>query len=68
MDKIQALQSVKKSFLGLPAKSSFDPTEPSTRYKFDYELPLHNMHENAVKIDKKNGNTKWQDAIKDEIE
>lgn len=29
---------------------------------------MHNKHNNAVKLDKKNGNSKWQDTIKAEIE
>ena len=29
---------------------------------------MHNKHKNAIKLDPKNSNTKWQDAIKAEID
>ena len=32
------------------------------RYKYGYEVPRN--YEDAVRIDRQNGNTKWQDAVK----
>ena len=34
-------------------------------YKYGYELPKN--YEHAVQLDKRNGNTKWQDAVKLEM-
>ncbi len=37
----------------------------ATCYKYGYEVPKN--YEHAVKLDAKNGNTKWQDAISLEL-
>ena len=36
----------------------------SPRYKCGYELPRNGDYNHAKELDRRNGNTKWQDAIK----
>ena len=38
------------------------------RHKYSYELPRNKNYEHALELDKKNGNTKWRDTVKLELE
>ena len=40
----------------------------TSRCKFGYEVPRNNDYEHALSIDKRNGGSKWADAIRLEIE
>ena len=56
-----------KKLLRITNQAKLQSNLTAPRYKFGYELPRNNLHETAVLLDKKNNNTKSQDAITSEI-
>ena len=66
--RFERLVKLKKKLLKFTNQAKLRSYRNPSKNKFGHESPLHNSHENAIKLDKNNGNTKWQDATKSEIE
>ena len=66
--RFKRLAKREKKLLKLANQAKLRSCRTSPRHKFGCELPLHDKHDNAVKLDRKNVISKWQDAIKAEIE
>ena len=66
MNKVQS--SCKKGELRLQNQAKLRSSRTSPMHKFGHDVPRNNDYEHAVSIDKKNGNTKWADCIKLEID
>ena len=57
-----------KKLLQLQNQAKLHSFYDSPRYKYGYELPRNNDYEHALELDKRNGKSKWSDAIKLELE
>ena len=66
--RFKRLAKREKKLLRLTNQAKLRSCRTLPKCKFGYELPLHNRHDNAVKLDNKHSNTKWQDAIRSEIQ
>ena len=66
--RFKRLVKREKKLIRLGKQAKLRSCRTSPRCKFRCKLPLHSRYENTVKLDNKNGDSKWQDAIRSEIE
>ena len=57
-----------KKILRFQNQAKLSSYRTSPKYKFGYQIPRNNYYEHALSIDKNNGNNKWAEEIKLEID
>ena len=63
--RFKSLAKKQQTLLRAINQSQLRQTRRAVKYKFGYQIPR--TYEEAIKIDRKNGNTKFQDAVKPEL-
>ena len=66
--RFKSLEKGEKKLLRLQNQSKLRRYRTTPKYKFGYQMPLNNYYEHTLSIDKYNGNNKWAEAIKLEID
>ena len=66
MEKTQQICKTSKSLIRAIKRSRIHQVRASIRYKYGFEVPKD--YKDALRIDKENDNTKWQDAIDLELD
>ena len=62
------LSKREKKLLRLQNQAKLRSYRTTPKYKFGYQIPRSNDYEHALSIDKHDGNNKWAESIKLEID
>jgi hypothetical protein len=63
--KLKKLADREKKFLRMVKQAKLQSYSSAPKYKYGYEIPRNHAH--ALEIDKRNGNTLWEDSAKLEL-
>ena len=66
--RFKPLAKREKKLLRLQNQAKLRSYRTAPKYKFGYQHPRNNDYEHALSLDKHNGNNKWAEAIKLEID
>lgn len=66
--RFKYLAKIEKKLLRLQNQVKLRSCRTSPKHKFGYETPRNSDYDHAISLDQKNGNHKWADCIKLEID